>query len=135
MRFYCLQRQKGTARIGVQTFLPNGSSTFYIMMDTIYDPFTIDLGRQWESIAPLLDETAHARIASSQNLAIGLSNILHDSRYTTLVATKFRPILFVLCAVWIDQDSDLDAKLAALAFLLHSHEELFPYVFLRASGL
>ncbi|KAF8512096.1 midasin [Hysterangium stoloniferum] len=46
--------------------------------------------------------------------------------YTLLIASKFRPILFLLCVRWLDQNGDEAAKLAALASLIHAHEELFP---------
>ncbi|KIJ47370.1 hypothetical protein M422DRAFT_249228 [Sphaerobolus stellatus SS14] len=97
-------------------------------IDDICDPLSMGITKQWEAIAPLLDEHARARIQNSNSMPAALSDLLHDPRYTVLIASKCRPILMILCARWIDQGDNLDAKLAALAFLINPHEELYLYV-------
>ena len=97
-------------------------------MDDIQDPLSMNVIEQWEVLSPLLDDQTRSRIQNSDNFVLDLSSLLYDARYTALISSKFRPILFLLCVRWIGQDSQLYAKLAALAFLINPHEELYPCV-------
>lgn len=92
------------------------------------DPVSLDLYRQWNVIAPYIDGSLLQHHGSQEVLVDALARLLYDSRYTLLIAQKFRPILLLLCARWLDQREDDDAKLAALALLIQPHEELFPWV-------
>lgn len=98
------------------------------MEDIQYDPLTINVFRQWNTIEHLLDNTFVSTPSSPESLVIKLSELLFHPRYTILVASAFRPILSILCAIWLDQAGNESEKLAAFALLLNVHEELFPYV-------
>jgi midasin len=90
------------------------------------DPLSMNLYRQWNAIAPLIEESLLQPNGAQEELVDVLARLLYDSRYTLLIAQKFRPILLLLCAIWLDQHGNEDAKLAALALLIQPHEELFP---------
>ena len=90
------------------------------------DPLTMNLRKQWKTIVPLIQDPLLEVNQSQEQLVNTLSRLLHDPRYTLIIAQKFRPILFILCALWLDKEGEEDAKLAALALLINPHEELFP---------
>jgi midasin len=92
----------------------------------LFDPLTMNLNRQWSDVFPHIQESLLQEITSQEQLVDILARLLSDPRYTLLIAEKFRPILFVLCARWLDQEGEEDVKLAALALLINPHEELFP---------
>jgi midasin len=92
----------------------------------LYDPLSLNLHRQWDTILPYLEEASLQHSGSEEELVDVLARLLYDSRYTLLIAQKFRPILLLLCARWLDQHEEEDAKFAALALLIQPHEELFP---------
>lgn len=94
---------------------------------TLHDPLSMDLSRQWNEINPYIEESLLQHHGGSQEALVDtLGRLLHDSRYTLLIAQKFRPILLLISSRWLDQHGDEDAKLAALALLIQPHEELFP---------
>ena len=95
-------------------------------LSMLHDPLSLNLHRQWDAITPYIEESFLQHDGYREEMVDALTRLLHDSRYTFLIAQKFRPVLLLLCARWLDQHGDEDAKLAALALLIQPHEELFP---------
>jgi len=92
----------------------------------LVDPLMMNLRRQWKTVVPFIQDSFLEPHQSEEQLVHTLSRLLRDPRYTLLIAQKFRPILFILCTLWLDQEGEGDSKLAALALLVNPHEELFP---------
>ncbi|GJJ10497.1 hypothetical protein Clacol_004723 [Clathrus columnatus] len=88
--------------------------------------FAMNLRCQWNAIIPSLDATASLTSTSLENIVIQLSDFLLNPTYTILICSKFRSILPILCARWLDQSGNESQKLAAFALFLNVHEELFP---------
>lgn len=96
-------------------------------LSLLCDPLSMNLCRQWNDITPYVDESLlQPNDGSQEELVDALARLLYNSRYTLLIAQNFRPILLLLCARWLDQHGDEEAKLAALALLIQPYEDLFP---------
>jgi midasin len=100
---------------------------------TLQDPLTINLQRQTRALISKLPvgspyTTTLLNVSSYTELSTTLSYLLTVPSLTLCIATIFRPILFDLCARWLQSDghSELEAQLVALCLLLEPHEELFP---------
>lgn len=101
----------------------------------IHDPLGINLRRQTRILQNILPTPSnHAtdllNSSSTPELLAVLSRLLALPPYTLTIATLYRPILFDLCARWLDEKLNTEEQLVALCLLLEVHEELFPCVFL-----
>ncbi|KAG6809125.1 hypothetical protein H0H93_016097, partial [Arthromyces matolae] len=65
---------------------------------------------------------------STSDLLQKLSQLLYHPAFTLAIATLYRPILFDLCARWLDAQNT-EEQLVALCLLLENHEELFPILY------
>lgn len=106
----------------------------------IHDPLGINLRRQTRSLQNILPTPSnHAtdlfNFSSTPELLAVLSRLLALPPYTLIIATLYRPILFDLCARWLDEEVNTEEQLVALCLLLEVHEELFPCVFLISPSL
>lgn len=98
---------------------------------TIYDPLTVNLRRQSQSLLSKISQNipylAHISQASTPRALLEtLSRLLIVPALTLPIATAFRPLLLDLCARWLLNDEDTEDKLVALCLLLQPHEELYP---------
>ncbi|KAF9464151.1 midasin nuclear AAA ATPase [Collybia nuda] len=96
----------------------------------IHDPLCINLHRQTRILqnilpTPSLHATELLNLPTSELLA-ALSRLLAAPEFTLTIATLYRPILFDLCARWLDDETNTEDQLVALCLLLEIHEELFP---------
>ncbi|KAG6810904.1 hypothetical protein H0H92_009865 [Tricholoma furcatifolium] len=100
----------------------------------IHDPLTINLRRQTtlllENIPnPSKYATDVQNANSIADLLNTLSQLLSHPPFTLTIATLYRPILFDLCARWLDYEQNTEEQVVALCLLLENHEELFPILF------
>ncbi|KAG5644766.1 hypothetical protein DXG03_007674 [Asterophora parasitica] len=100
----------------------------------IHDPLLINLSRQTTTLlSSIPNSSKHAtdllNAASDTELLTILSCLLSLPAFTLKVATLYRPILFDLCARWLDNEKNSEEQLVALCFLLEVHEELFPILY------
>ena len=91
----------------------------------------MNLGRQTRSLLEKLGPDSQSasyiqNTTTTRELLDALSQLLMTPALTLLVAHKFRPVLFDLCARWLLVDSRADEILVALCLLLEPHPELFP---------
>lgn len=54
-----------------------------------------------------------------------LSTLLKNQKYTASISRLFSPILVDLCARWLDDQEQDEAKFAVFGLLLPIHEELY----------
>lgn len=99
------------------------------------DPLRLNLQRQTTKLLEKLGpESVHAATISTATtnatLLTVLSRLLALPTLTLTVAGLYRPLLFDLCARWIDEPENSVDQLVALCLLLEPHQELFPCVFL-----
>lgn len=97
----------------------------------IHDPLAINLRRQKRALLsdiPADSPYAAALLSARTNteLLAALSALLAEPALTLSIATYFRPILFDLCARWLDDSQNTEDQLVALCLLVEVHEELFP---------
>lgn len=97
----------------------------------IKDALTFNLGQQLQlylqAVSPTVDPLIAQLQASSLPDAVPLlSTLLKNPKYTHLVLQHFRPILLDLCARWLDDEIDDEAKFSAFGFLIPCCEELYP---------
>lgn len=97
----------------------------------IKDALAFNLERQLQlflqAVSPSVDPLIPQLQASSlHNLLPLLSTLLKNPKYTLLVLQNFRPILLDLCARWLDDEIDDEAKFSAFGFLSPCCEELYP---------
>ncbi|GLB38607.1 putative P-loop containing nucleoside triphosphate hydrolase protein [Lyophyllum shimeji] len=97
----------------------------------IHDPLSINLRRQTTALLEAISNpsqytTELHNAATTRQLLATLSRLLALPAFTTTVATLYRPILFDLCARWLDDQENSEDQLAALCLLLENHEELYP---------
>ncbi|KAG7088114.1 hypothetical protein E1B28_012139 [Marasmius oreades] len=58
-----------------------------------------------------------------------LSHLLTVPTFTSSIATLFRPILFDLCARFLEKEGNLEDEIVSLCLLIQVHEELFPILY------
>lgn len=97
----------------------------------IKDALAFNLERQLQlylqAVLPSVDPLIAQLQASSLPDALPLlSTLLKNPKYTPLILQSFRPILLDLCARWLDDDIDDEAKFSAFGFLIPCCEELYP---------
>ncbi|KAG6872267.1 hypothetical protein C0995_011404, partial [Termitomyces sp. Mi166 len=93
----------------------------------IHDPLTINLRRQTTLLLQKIpNPSKYATDVSTTDLLVTLSQLLSHPAFTLTIATLYRPILFDLCARWLDAEENTEDQLVALCLLLENHEELFP---------
>ena len=97
----------------------------------IADPLCIDLERQTSKLlARLPTDSVHVSILTQattpSQLITTLSRLLAIPALTTSIADLFRPILFDLCARWLEGAEQTIDQLVALCLLVEIHEQLFP---------
>jgi midasin len=63
----------------------------------------------------------------TQEKLVRLSNLLKNTIYAIRVARLFSPLLVDLCARWLDDEEQDEAKFAVFALLVPAYEELYPY--------
>ena len=102
-------------------------------MEAIHDPLSINLPRQCRSlISKIPAGSPYAatiqQCTSPAALLDALSHLITVPALTLAIATDFRPVLFDLCARWLDDAFDPEAQLVALSVLLEPHQGLYPYV-------
>ena len=99
----------------------------------LHDPLTINLRRQTAALLSAIP-TSYAIViqnaSSTKQLLAILSKLLALPPLTQTIATLYRPILYDLCARWLEDDQNIEDKLVALCLLIQIHEELFPFVYL-----
>ncbi|KAG5350591.1 hypothetical protein C0989_010243 [Termitomyces sp. Mn162] len=107
----------------------------------IHDPLTINLRRQTTLLLEKIPNSSKyatdvLNAKSTTDLLVALSQLLSHPAFTLTIATLYRPILFDLCARWLDSEENTEDQLVALCLLLENHEELFPilYRILNASA-
>ena len=98
-----------------------------------HHPLTLNLRRQTNLYCQpfLLPQYAidiHNASSTAQLLTI-LSKLLAAPAFTLTVADLYRPILYDLCARWLEDQQGTEEQLVALCLLIKVHEELFPCVF------
>ena len=82
-----------------------------------------------QAVSPSVDTLiAQLQASSLPDALCLLSTLLKNPKYTLLVLQNFRPVLLDLCARWLDDESDDEAKFSAFGFLIPCCEELYPYV-------
>jgi midasin len=96
-----------------------------------HDPLSINLRRQTRFIISKLPSSSPYSLAllnsSSYSVLLAtLSDLLTVPSLTLCIAELFRPILFNLCACWLQTEDPTEAQLVAICLLLEPHEELFP---------
>lgn len=96
-----------------------------------HHPLTINLHRQTRFLLSKIPAdspyaTAIAQAQSPTALLGILSQLLYLPAFTLIVAKAFRPLLLDLCARWLQDEQNVENKLAALSLLLEPHEELYP---------
>ena len=105
----------------------------------IKDALAFNLERQLQlflqAILPSVDPLiAQLQASSLPDVLSLLSTLLKKPKYTLLVLQNFRPILLDLCARWLDDEIDDEAKFSAFGFLSPCCEELYPYVSIPAKN-
>ncbi|KAG7445730.1 P-loop containing nucleoside triphosphate hydrolase protein [Guyanagaster necrorhizus] len=94
---------------------------------TIYDPLSFNFLRQNQLfLEKIRSSNIHSALITTQLSLATLSRLLTVSSLTTTVADVYRPILFDLCARWIEQSDCTEDQLVALCLLIEVHEELYP---------
>jgi len=101
--------------------------------DGIRDPLRFNLHGQAKLLLSTLPPhdpyaTAISNANSTRELLALLSQLLATPAYTLRIAKLFRPILFDLCARWIDKPDVSETEFVALCLLVEVHEELYPCV-------
>ncbi|PBK75109.1 midasin [Armillaria solidipes] len=91
---------------------------------TVYDPLYFNFHRQNQIFLEKV-RSNNALITTQLSLAT-LSRLLAVPALTTTVADVYRPILFDLCARWIEQPDCTEDQLVAICLLIEVHEELYP---------
>lgn len=98
----------------------------------IHDPLAINLHRQTRSLLSIIPSSSHTTdlldASSTPKLLAILSRLLAVPALTLTIASLYRPILFDLCARWLEIQDNTEEQLVALCLLLEIHEELYPYV-------
>lgn len=96
-----------------------------------HDPLTFNLVGQTRALIAELPSSTPYKTKLSGALSTGallplLSELLAIPSLTLLIEKLFRPILFDLCARWLEVETETDAHFVALCLLIDMHEELFP---------
>lgn len=102
-------------------------------LKNIYDPLQLDIRRQTALfLSQIPADSIHVPALSSastnKTLLEILSQLLSEPSLTLLVAKIYRPILFDLCARWLEVPGDAVNRVVALALLVEIHEEVAPCV-------
>ncbi|KAF9262904.1 P-loop containing nucleoside triphosphate hydrolase protein [Marasmius fiardii PR-910] len=98
---------------------------------TFHDPLSFNIRRQkrrLNSKFPSLNVSLSDASTPSEFLNL-LSHLLTVPAFMSSIATLFRPILFDLCARFLQREGDLEDEVVALCFLIQVHEELFPILY------
>jgi midasin len=95
------------------------------------DPLCLDIRQQKDILLSQLPQGSPYAVIfdgvqSNPEILNALSRALRVPSLTTLVAKTFRPLLVDLCARWLHDQDDMEAKFIALCELLQPHVELFP---------
>ncbi|THV03027.1 midasin [Dendrothele bispora CBS 962.96] len=98
------------------------------------DPLKFNLYGQLKSLLSTLPPhdpyiAAISDASSTSRLLAILSQALAAPAYTLCIANLFRPILFDLCARWIDKPDVSEDEFVALCLLVEVHEELFSILY------
>jgi midasin len=72
-------------------------------------------------------EQAQLRDASIDEQLATLSILLKNQKYTIPISRLFSPVLVDLCARWLDDQEQDEAKFAVFGLLLPIHEDLYRY--------
>ncbi|KAI0087051.1 hypothetical protein BDY19DRAFT_324469 [Irpex rosettiformis] len=98
--------------------------------DTFEDPLRINLAQQIRFFSEQLPRGS-SYLESLQNarsrpgLLKELSRLLSAPGLSETVARLFKPLLLDLCARWLEEETELEAKFEASALLLEIHPEIF----------
>jgi midasin len=100
----------------------------------IHDPLTLNLRRQTTALLSTIPTSSQYAIdiqnaSSTAQLLTILSKLLAAPAFTLTVADLYRPVLYDLCARWLENHQNTEEQLVALCLLIEVHEELFPFVF------
>ncbi|KAF8073543.1 midasin nuclear AAA ATPase [Lyophyllum atratum] len=100
----------------------------------IHDPLSINLRRQTTALLSTVPHSSKyasdlLSATSTKELLATLSRLLELPAFTLTIATLYRPILFDLCARWLEDQENSEDQLVALCLLLENHEELFPMLY------
>ncbi len=96
---------------------------------TVYNPLYFNFHRQNQLfLEKVRSNNAYSALITTQLSLATLSRLLAVPALTTTVADVYRPILFDLCARWIEQPDCTEDQLVAICLLIEVHEELYPYV-------
>jgi midasin len=102
-----------------------------------HDPLALNLRRQTQALLSTIPTSSQYAIdiqnaSSTTQLLPILSRFLAAPALTLTIALLYRPILYDLCARWLQDQSNTEEQLIALCLLIEIHEELFPYVLFRS---
>ena len=100
-------------------------------MRSLANPLRLDLKRQTAKLINKLPlESVYIPLLTQQtdisDLLSLLSRLLAVPTLTTSIADLYRPILFDLCARWLEDEENNVDQLVALCLLVEVHEHLFP---------
>lgn len=94
-----------------------------------FDPLKLDLERQVAAFNAYLGQKIVSSLEPRVDLLNQFSRLLAAPQYTLLVAKFFRPLLVDLTARWLlETDVSEEDRFVALALLIETHEEIFPFV-------
>jgi midasin len=98
-----------------------------------HDPLALNLRRQTRALLSAIPTSSQYAIdiqnaSSTTQLLPILSRLLTEPAFTLTIASLYRPILYDLCARWLQDYTNTEEQLIALCLLIEIHEELFPYV-------
>lgn len=91
---------------------------------------SLPFAAQIQTFVQQFPEHAQLRDASAKEQLATLSILLKNQKYTIHISKLFSPILVDLCARWLDDQEQDEAKFAVFGLLLPIHEELYRYIFL-----
>jgi len=77
-------------------------------------------------LAAFPDQSSIDALPTHEKL-VRLSILLKNPLYTAQIARLFSPLLVDLCARWLDDEEQDEAKFAVFGLLVPAHEELYPY--------
>ncbi|KAK0464246.1 midasin nuclear AAA ATPase [Desarmillaria tabescens] len=93
----------------------------------IYSPLFLNFHRQNQLfLEKVRTNSAYPALITTQLSLATLSQLLAVPSLTLTVADVYRPVLFDLCARWIEQPDCTEDQLVAICLLIEVHEELYP---------
>jgi midasin len=92
-----------------------------------WDALSIPFQAQIDQLLIIFPDQLAIKTLPTQEKLIRLSNLLKNPIYAIHVARLFSPLLVDLCARWLDDEEQDEAKFAVFSLLVPAHEELYPY--------